>query len=490
MTTPAALFRAWLVVVAADANQSATLERATVFDAFASYAAAHGYDDLPVAVAGRVIRAAFPRVGTRRLGARGKSKHHYTGIAWRDGFPAASDLPPPDDLLDMCRKTASHAPAPPAAHADRVVDTGGSSWFPELVAAAADVEAGEASLVDAIVTVRTSGQLGGLAAIIEAELRRRNEMWASLAPGADVAEAMQAAEERVLAKLLSALIPDVTDPELATALAVLGPAVDAITAAMRAATLPASGSSSSDPVAGFDAAARRQIALVTQAATVATTIADEPLMARLDALLTAVDWAQISQMCMWCLAMPDTAVRAFATATVDLVAQRAPLAAWAETTAEFVGSIGPVNFTDASRRFVSSWVFFTDSVIREASLLPDAAREADAVNALAALLRLATEYVLYAIEYRSAMEARSESQKRPRGVSSNASSDSDSDDKTEDDKGGAAYNSVPNDNSEPLPPPSSKRARRVHQSNGSQSRDSYGSDDDHQQERAKRARHH
>jgi hypothetical protein len=60
--------------------EGVNLSREAVFADYCAYAQTHNFDELNCASFGKIIRAIFPDLQTRRLGVRGQSKYHYTGI--------------------------------------------------------------------------------------------------------------------------------------------------------------------------------------------------------------------------------------------------------------------------------------------------------------------------------------------------------------------------------------------------------------------------
>jgi hypothetical protein len=56
------------------------LSREVVYQEYADYAVQQHREPMNAASFGKLIRAVFPNISTRRLGVRGQSKYHYHGI--------------------------------------------------------------------------------------------------------------------------------------------------------------------------------------------------------------------------------------------------------------------------------------------------------------------------------------------------------------------------------------------------------------------------
>src|ERR1700730_18954025 len=67
-------------------KEDISLPRSALYDHYLEACARGeaGADPVNSATFGKIIRAVFPTVGTRRLGTRGHSKYHYFGIGLRD----------------------------------------------------------------------------------------------------------------------------------------------------------------------------------------------------------------------------------------------------------------------------------------------------------------------------------------------------------------------------------------------------------------------
>ena len=64
--------------------------RNRVYARYVSLCAAERLKPLNPASFGKLVRAVYPDIKTRRLGVRGQSKYHYCGIKLRDDDPNAS----------------------------------------------------------------------------------------------------------------------------------------------------------------------------------------------------------------------------------------------------------------------------------------------------------------------------------------------------------------------------------------------------------------
>lgn len=63
-----------------EASQETSVPRSAVFSHYETHCREHRWDAVNPATFGKVIRAVFPDLKTRRLGVRGQSKYHYFGI--------------------------------------------------------------------------------------------------------------------------------------------------------------------------------------------------------------------------------------------------------------------------------------------------------------------------------------------------------------------------------------------------------------------------
>jgi hypothetical protein len=72
--------------------------RNRVYARYVALCAAERLKPLNPASFGKLVRAVYPDIKTRRLGVRGQSKYHYCGIKLRDDDPNA---PTPDISAEM-----------------------------------------------------------------------------------------------------------------------------------------------------------------------------------------------------------------------------------------------------------------------------------------------------------------------------------------------------------------------------------------------------
>jgi RFX DNA-binding domain len=72
--------------------------RNRVYARYVSLCASERLKPLNPASFGKLVRAVYPDIKTRRLGVRGQSKYHYCGIKLRDDDPSA---PTPDIMMDV-----------------------------------------------------------------------------------------------------------------------------------------------------------------------------------------------------------------------------------------------------------------------------------------------------------------------------------------------------------------------------------------------------
>lgn len=71
---------------------SSTLPRSTLYDRYQEVCVEVGMEPVNAATFGKIIRAVFTHLRTRRLGTRGNSKYHYEGIRPREGTLTATTL--------------------------------------------------------------------------------------------------------------------------------------------------------------------------------------------------------------------------------------------------------------------------------------------------------------------------------------------------------------------------------------------------------------
>lgn len=83
----------WLMSNCVTDNES-YVRRGRIFAQYAASCAQHQLKPLSQATLGKLIRALFPFLKTRRLGMRGQSKYHYCGLKLVSPFASSSDLTP------------------------------------------------------------------------------------------------------------------------------------------------------------------------------------------------------------------------------------------------------------------------------------------------------------------------------------------------------------------------------------------------------------
>ncbi|CDK27859.1 unnamed protein product [Kuraishia capsulata CBS 1993] len=138
-----------------ETSPKAVLARSTLYGCYASLCSGHGLTPLSAASFGKLVKVWFPQVTARRLGNRARSRYHYSGIRFVEGFEvdarlvdSANNSPLVSPYGSPFSTTPSHASHASQAPHTTGTDSPGSSISMTSVSLVSDYS-GQSELVGA-----------------------------------------------------------------------------------------------------------------------------------------------------------------------------------------------------------------------------------------------------------------------------------------------------------------------------------------------------